>query len=315
MAGKRIFLTGATGNVGRAVLAELVRRDYDVLVLVRRAVPDVKGSRPVFAELCDLQKVTAEIAMSDGIIHCASPRTNHRPTVLRDDIEGTARLLDAWGVGPFVYTSSQTVYGIPNKVLREDAPLEAGCWYDIGKICNEHQVAMEAQQRSGGVGISLRLPLVFGAGPRRRDRQFLPGLLDALRAGRQLLFGSEEALERSGSVFIGESDLGAAVVEALGIAQSSAYNLASGFCTWKSLIEKLAAHARLRPSFKIRAGAVAQDDEYRLPQSRSEYDCALFQSAITFRPRQSLDEIIDRFIRAEIGSAPSGNAAHHAPDS
>jgi nucleoside-diphosphate-sugar epimerase len=307
MAGKKIFLTGATGNVGRAVLPELVQQGYDVLALVRRTVPDVKGYRPVFADLSKVQDVTAEIAMAGGVIHCASPRTNHRPTVLRDDIEATARLLDAWSSGPFVYMSSQTVYGIPTTILREEAPLEASCWYDMGKICNEYQVAMQSQQGGRGVGINLRLPLVFATGPRRRDRQFLPGLLDALRANRPLLFGSDEALETSGSVFIGEGDLGRAVVDSLSIRRSGAYNFASGFCTWKTLIEKLAARAGLRPSFKIRAGAVAQDTEYRLPQSRSYFDCTRFEGATGFQPRQSLDEIIDRFMRAEAGSTSPGS--------
>jgi len=307
MAGKKIFLTGATGNVGRAVLAELVRQGYDVLALVRRTVPDVKGYRPVFADLSKVQDVTAEIAMAGGVIHCASPRTHHRPTVLRDDIEATARLLDAWSSGPFVFMSSQTVYGIPSDVLREESSLAAGGWYDMGKICNEYQVAMQSQQGSRGAGISLRLPLVFATGPRRRDRQFLPGLLDALRSQRPFLFGSDEAVETSGSVFIGEGDLGRAVVDSLSICRSGAYNLASGFCTWKTLIERLATRAGLRPSFRIRAGAVPQDTEYRVPQSRSYFDCTRFENATGFQPRQSLDEIIDRFMLAEAGSTSSGS--------
>jgi nucleoside-diphosphate-sugar epimerase len=299
MRNKPIFLTGASGNVGRAALAELLRRGLDVVVLTRRMLPDLKGYRPIFGDLGKIYDISAEVAAAGGVIHCASPRTFDRAVVLRDDIAGTASLLDAWTSGPLVYMSSQTVYGIPKTVLREDAALDPGSWYDMGKICNEYQIGMAAGQGARGAGVSLRLPLVFASGPRRRDRQFLPDLLDALRAGQTFLYGSEESLDTFGSVFIGEEDLGRAIADSLSINQTGAYNVASGFCTWKQLIDTLARHGGIRPSYKIRSGATAQDGEYRLPQSRSAYDCERFHRATGFQPRQSLDEIVDRFLHSE----------------
>src|SRR5262245_29140055 len=109
MAAKRILLTGASGNVGYAVLGELLRRGYDVVVLARRQLPGTAGYRPLFGDLSRIHEIAGEIAGCDGIIHCASPRSNDRRTVMREDIEGTANLLDAWRCGPFVFTSSQTV--------------------------------------------------------------------------------------------------------------------------------------------------------------------------------------------------------------
>lgn len=295
----RIFLTGVAGNVGAAVLTELLRRGHEVTGLVHVHLPDAKGYRPVVGPLSRARDFVAEIAAAGAIIHCASPRSEDRATVMSEDIEGTAQLLDAWSGGPFVFMSSQTVYGVPARDLVEEAALHAGSWYDIGKICNEQQVELAADRDGRGPGINLRLPLVFAGGVRRRDRQYLPLLFDALRAGHAFLFGDEAAMQTAGSVFIGEADVARAVADSLEIARSGPYNLAGGFCTWRALIEALGRHAGLTPRFTVRAGAQPRDGEFRLPQSRSFYDCGKFEAACRFRARESLDEIVGRFVAAE----------------
>lgn len=299
MAPRRTFLTGASGSVGSAVCSELVRRGEDVVCLVRKILPPVKGCRLFFGDLTDLRGAAVEIAQADGIVHCASPRTDDRRRVLQEDIEGTAKLLDLWQHGSFIWTSSQTVYGIPTDVLRETSPLSASGWYDLAKICNEQQVQMTAKTGRRGPGISLRLPLVFAAGSRRRDRQFLPQLYDALHAGKVFLFSSEQGFETFGSVFIGEADLGRALVDARSINESGPYNIASGFCTWRELLEELGRQCGHKPKFTVRANTSPGPGEFRLPQSRSYYDCTRFETAIGFRPAQSLSDVIGHFVRAE----------------
>jgi nucleoside-diphosphate-sugar epimerase len=295
----RVFLTGATGNVGRVVLTELIARGHEVVALMRSGLPGLVGYRPLIGDLARIDACAAEIAACEAIIHCASPRSQDRATVLAQDIEATGRLVDAWTGGPFLYTSSQTVYGIPRDVLTEASPSAPHGWYDLGKVCNEHQVTMAAGRDGRGAGISLRLPLVFATGPRRRDRQFLPDLFDAVLAGRPFLFADAAALETCGSVFMGEHDLARAIVDALVLARSGPYNLAGGFCTWKELLETMGRHAGREPSFRLRAGAVARDGEWRMPQSRSFYDCTRFDAATGFKPQQTLDEIVGRFVAAE----------------
>ena len=298
MAGPRVFLTGASGNVGQAVLNELVARGYDVAALVRMLLPDAKGYRPIFGDLSAAQRVAGDVGAAQAVIHCASPRSEARQAVIATDIEGTAQLLNAWQSGPFIHASSQTVYGIPTQPLTEDSPISAGSWYDLGKICNEQQILMAAQMR-GGTGINLRLPLVFATGPRRRDRQFLPSVFDALRAGRPFLFGNEDVLETAGSVYIGQHDVGRAFVDSLSIQTSGAYNFAGGFTTWKALLGLLARCSGRSVKYVFRSGAVPQGNEFRMPQSRSVYDCRRFTEATGFQPRQSLDEIVTEFARAE----------------
>jgi nucleoside-diphosphate-sugar epimerase len=298
----RVFLTGGSGNVGRAVLSELLRRGHEVIALVRRELPDIAGYRPVMGDLARIKDVAAEVAMTDAIIHCATPRSLRRAQVLQEDVEATGVLLDAWSRGSFVYMSSQTVYGVPRGVLEETSPLAPANWYDLGKICNEHQLAI-ASARPRRTGVALRLPLVFAAGPRRRDRQFLPLIHEALHQGRTFLFGSEEAIASHGTVFIGEADLGRAVTDALSLSESGPYNLASGFCTWHELVTCMGRQCSIEPRFAVRATAAPSQNEFRLPQSRSFFDCTRFTRLARFAPQQALEELIGGFVAAEHSGA------------
>jgi|SRR5579862_8241033 len=294
----RVFVTGASGNVGRCALAELVHRDHEVVALVRNVVPGVEGVRPVFGSLSTIHAIASEVARAEAIIHAASPRTDDRKSAMAEDVAGTGWLIDAWSGGTFVFTSSQTIYGIPSGPLTEDSPTSAESWYDLAKICNEAQLAIAVRERGGGVGVSLRLPLLFASGPRRRDRQFLPPVVNALSRGEKFFFRSEQALEESGSVYIGEEDLGRAIADSLTIAKAGPYNLCGGFCTWRELLETLGRHTGRAPRLAIHPEP-ALSGEYRLPQSRSFFNTSKFSRATKFLPRQSLDEVIARFVRAE----------------
>src|SRR5437763_5613725 len=71
----RIFLTGATGYVGAAVLDALVRGGHDVTALVRnnekaRGVAK-RGAHPVIGNLNDLESFRGSAEAQDGYVHTA----------------------------------------------------------------------------------------------------------------------------------------------------------------------------------------------------------------------------------------------------
>ena len=71
----RIFLTGATGYIGAAVLDALIRAGHDVTALVRnnekaRGVAK-RGAHPVIGNLNDLQSFRASAEAQDGYVHAA----------------------------------------------------------------------------------------------------------------------------------------------------------------------------------------------------------------------------------------------------
>jgi nucleoside-diphosphate-sugar epimerase len=259
-------------------------------------------------DLRDGHGLSAAARGADAIVHCASPRSLDAREVAAVEIDGMTRLLDTWQRGPFVTMSSQTVYGVPDRRLTEDAPLCPGSWYDHGKLACESLLAMEAGRGARGPGVVFRLPLLFGAGPRRRSRQFLPGLVDALRRRDRFVFADPESARRHGTVYIGDRDLGLAAIAALGMDRGGPYNLASGFVSWRVLLDTLGSALGITPRIAFRSDDGAREaDEFRLPRSRTAYDCRRFRLHSGFAPSQDLATILQRFLDAE--EAGVANAA------
>ncbi|MCD1257714.1 NAD(P)-dependent oxidoreductase [Paenibacillus athensensis] len=295
----RIFVTGASGNIGRAVVEELLRQHHEPVCLVRRDVM-LPGCSLVYGDLAQARELDKELGKAEAVIHLASPRSTEREQVVAEDILGTGQLLDLWRRGPFVLASSQTVYGIPQEVLREGASTDPGSWYDLGKICNEHQLAMAAAQGAKGAapktGISLRIPLLYGTGKGRFNRQYLLYVYQHCKRNGVFYFDSEEGLETYGSSFIGEADCGRAFAAALDVQQSGVYNVASGFCTWKTLIEQINRWAGTRARWAVRRAGGPQPDEFRLPQSVSLLDTTRFNGIAKFAPADSVEAILEEYI-------------------
>ncbi|EXG81171.1 SDR family oxidoreductase [Cryptosporangium arvum] len=70
-----VFVTGGTGLVGSAVVAELRRHGHSVVALARaeasaRAV-EAAGAEPLLGDLADLDAVRAGAARADGVVHLA----------------------------------------------------------------------------------------------------------------------------------------------------------------------------------------------------------------------------------------------------
>ena len=202
----RVFLTGATGNAGQPVLAELLRRGHEVTAMVRRPAT-LDGCRTVLGDLADIRPLADDVARAEAIIHLASPRSNDRDVVLRDDVRGTGELLDLWQRGNFVYTSSQTVYGIPRQTLTENSPLDASCWYDLGKICNEFQMRLIEADCQRGEAVRLAWRCCWPPAAGGPIASFWHDLRPVPR-GAIFVFDSEEGLESYGSNFLGEEDFG-----------------------------------------------------------------------------------------------------------
>ena len=132
----RIFLTGATGYIGNAVLDALVRGGHDVTALVRtnekaRGVSK-RGGYPVIGNLAEPESYRASAEAQDGYIHAAfDSRSGHGAAVEQTALEillaAAKRPRTARSTAPakrfFVYTSGVWVLGRTPEPAAENSPV------------------------------------------------------------------------------------------------------------------------------------------------------------------------------------------------
>ncbi len=127
----RIFLTGATGYIGTAVLDATLRAGHAVTALVRDPEKAERVARrgvtPVIGELSKPAPYEAAAEAADAIVHTALEHSKRADTVDRQAVDAllaAARRRAASGKqAAFVYTSGIWVLGDTQGQATEDAPL------------------------------------------------------------------------------------------------------------------------------------------------------------------------------------------------
>jgi nucleoside-diphosphate-sugar epimerase len=156
----RVFVTGSTGFVGSAVVADLIKAGHQVLGLVRsdagaKALA-AAGGEPHRGDIDDLDSLRRGAAAADGVIHTAF---NHDFSKFKENCEADRRVIDAMGsvlVGstrPFVVTSGTALVSGKTMATEDDVPAADS---PNPRVASEQAAAAVAAQ---GVSVSLvRLP-------------------------------------------------------------------------------------------------------------------------------------------------------------
>jgi uncharacterized protein YbjT (DUF2867 family) len=128
-----IFLTGATGYIGAAVLDALIKGGHKVTAMARDKEKAerlaAKGATPIVAELGLPKRYLAAVKAADAVVYCAyesSPRgVALEKQTLESMLATQAQASQADGkVRTFIYTSGVWVLGRAIKAADESAPLD-----------------------------------------------------------------------------------------------------------------------------------------------------------------------------------------------
>lgn len=128
----RVFVTGATGFVGRSLIPRLLRDGHDVTALVRRPAAAghlrALGVRLVPGDVTQSQGLTDALRGADWLLHLANHYSLHEndETVYgKVNVQGNRNVMQAAleaGVGKVVHVSSGVSYGAsPDQPLREES--------------------------------------------------------------------------------------------------------------------------------------------------------------------------------------------------
>jgi UDP-glucose 4-epimerase len=141
-----ILVTGGTGYIGSHTAVELIAEGFDVVIIdnlcnssieTLDGIETITGKRPRFEQfdLCDRQKVIEFFRnySIDAIIHFAALKAvgesvNKPLEYYHNNMESLINLLSAmhqFNITSFVFSSSCTVYGQPDKLpVTEDSPIK-----------------------------------------------------------------------------------------------------------------------------------------------------------------------------------------------
>lgn len=153
----RILLTGAFGNVGKAVVDELSTRGHEIIVFEVANKKTLKAARKyrkklkkvVFGDIRNFEDVQKAVQCCDAVIHLAAiiPPLSKKRRELTMDVNygGTVNLINAIKETkqtiPFIFVSSASVMGptqLQDKLVDRNGPLVITGNYEESKIkCEE----------------------------------------------------------------------------------------------------------------------------------------------------------------------------------
>jgi nucleoside-diphosphate-sugar epimerase len=273
----RVFLTGATGYIGSAVLDGLLRAGHQVTALVRdpekAARVAARGATPVIGELGATDSFKARLTESEAVIHTAFEGS---PRGVEKDRAALQTLLTALERNPhagrtFIYTSGVWVLGSTTKPADEDtpvAPAEHVAWRPV-----HEQIVLDAG-RNGVRTIIVRPGIVYGG-----SRGIVSDLLKDALNGLVRVIGPGK--NRWPTVY--DRDLAELYVRLLQTPDARGVFHASdeGDERVNDIVEAIAGHLTQRPDVRhmplpearrklgTKADALALDQRVRSPRARA----------------------------------------------
>ena len=208
LAGKRVFVTGGGGFIGRRLIAALSAANAEISALSRSSRVG-GGARPVKGGLRDRDLLAKAMGGHDVLFHLAyDVRASGA-----DNLAGFRTLMEAAeaaGISRVVHTSSIVVYdGWPERDLTEESPTDR----PGGSPYRQAKIAMEKALLDGRLPAAILQPtIVWGPG----SALWTDALAEALTAGAVVLPEPEGVLNGVYVDDVVQAMLRAALVDELG---------------------------------------------------------------------------------------------------
>ena len=175
----KVFLTGATGYIGSAILPLLVDGGHDVTAIVRssekaRAVEE-RGATAVVGDLDDRAALEPLLRASEGVIHTASPGDATSERV--DATVADAVIATLAGTGtPYIHTGGAWVWGNNTSLTEEDPkdPPALTAWrVPIADRLAAADLPLTVLHPGIVYGYGKGLPAMVSGGPRTDDGRLI----------------------------------------------------------------------------------------------------------------------------------------------
>lgn len=162
----KIFVTGATGYIGTAIVRELAESDHEVVGLTRAAEKssylEGLGARAVVGDLRDASSYGQEAESADALVHVADEDSEARSEVDRAAVEALLAAAEAGRATSLIYTSGCFVLGeTGEEPANEDASTEGAPEYVAWRVSHEDRVLGAARPELGTAVV--RPGMVYGA--------------------------------------------------------------------------------------------------------------------------------------------------------
>jgi nucleoside-diphosphate-sugar epimerase len=245
----RIFLTGATGYIGSAVLDALLRNGHSVTALVRDPEKaermTMRGVQPVVGDLAEPSSYSSVVEGCDGIVHTAFEQSKRGPEVDRraiDALLGAAIRHAAHGqTVTFVYTSDTWVLGNTTGAAGESAPVRPASL--VAWRPDHEQIVLDAGRGRMLRTAVIRPGIVYGGA-----RGILADLLKNAANGLVRVIG--DGRNRWACVY--ERDLADLYLRVLAQAQASGVFHANDEADERvgDIVDAMAQHVKFRPDIR-----------------------------------------------------------------